>query len=94
MKSVARLNLLALSILLAMFFASCAQTFQPTRPIDLVVHSAPGGGSDVFAREIVAMAASDPKRKSTQFGAPLTTETPRAVIRPAFDYVCAVGAGM
>lgn len=55
MKSVARLNLLALSILLATFFASCAQTFQLSRPIDLVVHSAPGGGSDVFAREIVAM---------------------------------------
>src|SRR6187549_3554290 len=35
--------------------AGCAQTYQPTRPIELVVHSAPGGGSDVFAREIVAM---------------------------------------
>ncbi len=35
--------------------AGCAQTYQPSRPIDLVVHSAPGGGSDVFAREIVAM---------------------------------------
>lgn len=60
MKSVARLNLLSLSILLTLFFiASCAQTFQPTRPIDLVVHSAPGGGSDVFAREIVAMAEKE-----------------------------------
>ena len=59
MKSLARLNHLALSILLAMFFTGCAQTFQPTRPIDLVVHSAPGGGSDVFAREIVAMAAKE-----------------------------------
>ena len=33
-----------------------AQTYQPTRPIELIVHSAPGGGSDVFAREVVAMA--------------------------------------
>jgi putative tricarboxylic transport membrane protein len=56
MKSVARLNLLSLPILLALIFiAGCAQTYQPSRPIELVVHSAPGGGSDVFAREIVAM---------------------------------------
>lgn len=56
MKSAARLDLLSLSFLLALFFiTSCAQTYQPTRPIELVVHSAPGGGSDVFAREIVAM---------------------------------------
>ena len=32
-----------------------AQTFQPNRPVELVVHSAPGGGSDVFARAIVQM---------------------------------------
>ena len=30
--------------------------FIPTKPVELVVHSAPGGGSDVFAREVVEMA--------------------------------------
>ena len=32
-----------------------AQTYKPSRPIELVVHSAPGGGSDVFARAVVEM---------------------------------------
>ena len=30
-----------------------AHAFTPSRPIELVVHSAPGGGSDVFARALV-----------------------------------------
>jgi len=56
MQSAVRLHLLSLSILLATsFIAGCAQTYQPSRPVEIVVHSAPGGGSDVFAREIVAM---------------------------------------
>jgi putative tricarboxylic transport membrane protein len=56
MKSAPRLHLLSPSLLLTLWFlAGCAQTYQPSRPIELVVHSAPGGGSDVFAREIVAM---------------------------------------
>jgi putative tricarboxylic transport membrane protein len=29
------------------------QNYEPSRPIELVVHSAPGGGSDVFARAVV-----------------------------------------
>jgi putative tricarboxylic transport membrane protein len=29
-----------------------AQAFQPTRPLEIVVHNAPGGGSDVLARFI------------------------------------------
>ena len=29
---------------------SWAQGFQPTRPVEIVVHNAPGGGSDVLAR--------------------------------------------
>ncbi len=33
-----------------------AQEFVPTLPVDLIVHSAPGGGSDVFARALVEMA--------------------------------------
>ena len=31
------------------------QTYQPSRPIEIVVHSALGGGSDVFARAVVEM---------------------------------------
>ena len=36
-----------------------AQGFVPTRPVELVVHSAPGGGSDVFAHEVVRMAEKE-----------------------------------
>lgn len=32
-----------------------AQGYKPSRPVEVVVHSAPGGGSDVFARAIVEM---------------------------------------
>ncbi|HEX7052360.1 MAG TPA: tripartite tricarboxylate transporter substrate binding protein [Burkholderiales bacterium] len=35
--------------------AGPASAFQPTRPIEVVVHTGPGGGSDVFARAIAAM---------------------------------------
>lgn len=36
--------------------AQFAPRFAPSRPVDLVVHSAPGGGSDVFARALVEIA--------------------------------------
>jgi putative tricarboxylic transport membrane protein len=36
-----------------------AQGFRPSRLIELVVHSAPGGGSDVFAREVAEMAKKE-----------------------------------
>src|SRR5262245_2573875 len=42
-------------------FASClcsaawSQNFVPSRPVELLVHSALGGGSDVFARAVVEM---------------------------------------
>ncbi|MDQ5847736.1 MAG: tripartite tricarboxylate transporter substrate binding protein [Pseudomonadota bacterium] len=39
--------------------AAWAQTFVPSRPVELVVHSAPGGGSDVFARALVEMAEKE-----------------------------------
>jgi putative tricarboxylic transport membrane protein len=32
-----------------------AQGFRPSRPVEIVVHSAPGGGSDVFASAVVEM---------------------------------------
>ena len=38
------------------FTPAAAQNYRPSRPVELVVHSALGGGSDVFAREVVAMA--------------------------------------
>jgi putative tricarboxylic transport membrane protein len=43
-----------LTALLALFFPllAGAQAFQPTRPVEILVHNAPGGGSDVLARFI------------------------------------------
>ena len=35
--------------------ASWAQAFQPTRPVEIVVHNAPGGGSDVLARFMITL---------------------------------------
>ncbi|MCC7487547.1 MAG: tripartite tricarboxylate transporter substrate binding protein [Burkholderiales bacterium] len=32
--------------------SAAAQGFKPTRPVELVVHTGPGGGSDVFARAL------------------------------------------
>ena len=32
-----------------------AQGFKPTRPVEVVVHTGPGGGSDVLARAVVTM---------------------------------------
>ena len=38
---------------------ACAQGFLPSRSVEFVVHSAPGGGSDVFAHAVVAMAQAE-----------------------------------
>ena len=32
-----------------------AVAFEPTKPIEAVVHTGPGGGSDIFARAIAEM---------------------------------------
>jgi putative tricarboxylic transport membrane protein len=37
------------------WFPAHAQSFKPTRPIEFVVHTGPGGGNDVFARAIANM---------------------------------------
>jgi putative tricarboxylic transport membrane protein len=39
-------------VLLCIPAAASARPFQPTRPVEIVVHNAPGGGSDVLARQI------------------------------------------
>src|SRR5438477_10530530 len=49
-----RLSLIALLVLLGAPL-SFAQGFKPTRTVDLVVHTGPGGGSDVLARAIAIM---------------------------------------
>src|SRR5678815_4634509 len=41
--------------LLAASTAAFAQGFTPTRPIEVVVHTGPGGGSDVLARAVALM---------------------------------------
>ena len=35
------------------------QAFAPTRPVELLVHTAAGGGSDVFARAVIEMAEKE-----------------------------------
>lgn len=37
---------------LGLFALGSAFAFQPTKPIEVVVHTGPGGGSDLFARAI------------------------------------------
>ena len=49
-----RFGLIALAALLCASL-SFAQGFKPTRPVELVVHTGPGGGSDVLARAIALM---------------------------------------
>jgi putative tricarboxylic transport membrane protein len=48
-------NQLVLAALLALSNAVLAQGFTPTRPVEAVVHTGPGGGSDVLARAVALM---------------------------------------
>jgi len=43
----------------ALAAAACAHAFEPTKPIELVVHTAPGGGNDVLARAIAVIAEKE-----------------------------------
>jgi putative tricarboxylic transport membrane protein len=54
-------NIVVLVMAIASGFAAsaCAQPFAPSRPVEIVVHSAPGGGSDVFAHAVVAMVKAE-----------------------------------
>jgi len=40
---------------IAVLLASSAFAFKPTRPIEVVVHTGPGGGSDLLARAVAGM---------------------------------------
>ncbi len=55
MKRSAWMAALAFLAAIASTGEASAQGFAPGRPVELVVHSAPGGGSDVFAQALVAM---------------------------------------
>jgi putative tricarboxylic transport membrane protein len=46
---------IALLIALSLATSAFAQDFKPTRPIEVVVHTGPGGGSDLLARAVAAM---------------------------------------
>jgi putative tricarboxylic transport membrane protein len=52
-----KFRMIAVTSVLLLFCAPAihAQGFRPSRPVEIVVHSAPGGGSDVFARAVVEM---------------------------------------
>jgi putative tricarboxylic transport membrane protein len=54
LKNHASLLVLALAALAAFGAAALAQPF-PAKPIEVVVHSGPGGGPDVFARAVTEM---------------------------------------
>ena len=60
MKEKIRLLPLIAVLTLTSFSAGArAQSYKPSRPIEIVVHSALGGGSDVFARAVVEMAEKE-----------------------------------
>ena len=45
----------ALSIAALAFALPAAAQWKPTKPVDLIVHTGPGGGSDILARAMVTM---------------------------------------
>ena len=55
MKMQLRLVALAALVGLGTTSVSFAQGFKPTRPVEAVVHTGPGGGSDVLARAVAVM---------------------------------------
>jgi putative tricarboxylic transport membrane protein len=48
-------NFIVLITALSLAVPAFAQGFKPTRPVEVVVHTGPGGGSDVLARAVVIM---------------------------------------
>ena len=45
----------ACALALAAVGAHAQAAWKPTKPVDLIVHTGPGGGSDLLARAIVSM---------------------------------------
>ena len=45
----------ACALALAAAGAQAQAAWKPTTPVDLIVHTGPGGGSDLLARAIVSM---------------------------------------
>jgi putative tricarboxylic transport membrane protein len=54
-KRIAFATLSALVALGGVYLPAWAQGFKPTRPVEVVVHTGPGGGSDVLARAVANM---------------------------------------
>jgi len=52
-------RILALAAIAALAPAALAQGFVPTRPVEVVVHTGPGGGNDVLARAIAVIAEKE-----------------------------------
>lgn len=50
---------LAIAATIVMGTAGPAAAFEPNRPVEVVVHTAPGGGNDVLARAIAVMAEKE-----------------------------------
>src|SRR5262245_43449257 len=58
--------LMVLTAVMARTATAQSPAFQPKRTVDVVVHTGPGGGSDLFARAIAGML-----RKETLLAQPL-----------------------
>jgi putative tricarboxylic transport membrane protein len=52
-------SLFLILVVVALAAPLSAQTFKPTKPIEAVVHTGPGGGSDIFARAIAELMEKD-----------------------------------
>jgi len=55
MKSIRRMVPAALCAVAALAAGAAAAEWKPTKPVEVIVHTGPGGGSDVLARAIVTM---------------------------------------
>jgi putative tricarboxylic transport membrane protein len=55
MKSIRRMVPAALCAVAALTAGPAAAEWKPTKPVEVIVHTGPGGGSDVLARAIVTM---------------------------------------
>lgn len=47
------------ALLILTLVVPMARAFEPTKPVEMIVHSAPGGGSDLFGRAMIEMMQKD-----------------------------------